>query len=52
MYYLSLKLSGDDNIMDSKMFIISEILGLLIFGGLRSAGCFVRFMNEEIITQS
>lgn len=37
------------NIMDSKFFIAAEFLALLLIGGLRSAGCMVRFMNEEII---
>lgn len=53
--YLLLKKVSEDtdtNIMDSKAFIISEVLMLLVFGGLRSAGCYVRFMQEEIIQQS
>jgi hypothetical protein len=41
---------GEENIMDSKLFIFAEILGLTLIGGLRSAGCLVRFLNEEIIT--
>ena len=41
-----------ENIMDSKYFIAAEILGLIVMSGLRSAGCMVRFMNEEIIQQS
>jgi hypothetical protein len=52
IYMLANRINGDDNIMDSKFFIFTEVLGLLIFGGLRSAGCFIRFMNEEIITQT
>lgn len=52
LYFLCRKMQTEDNVMDSKVFILSEILACLILGGLRSAGCFVRFMNEEIITQT
>ncbi|CDW90939.1 UNKNOWN [Stylonychia lemnae] len=41
-----------ENIMDSKYIIGAEIASLFVIGGLRSAGCMVRFMKEEIIQQS
>eukprot|EP00347_Sterkiella_histriomuscorum_P010038 403338929 len=47
--------SGSENStnpMDSKWFIGMELAILVLMGSLRSAGCFVRFMNEEIIQQS
>jgi len=35
--------------IDSKWLIAAEILGVILIGCLRAAGCMVRFMNEEII---
>lgn len=51
LYYIlnSLKKEGNSHIMDSNGFICFEILSLLLVGSLRSAGCYARFMQEEII---
>ena len=51
IHFLLSKLSQtpDSNIMDTKAFLASEILILLTMGCLSSAGCYVRFMQEEII---
>ena len=51
LYYLARNMQGaEDLIFDNKAFIAAEVCSLLLIGSLRSAGCFLRFMNEEIIT--
>jgi hypothetical protein len=35
--------------MDQPLWIAGEILTLLLIGGLRNAGCLIRYTNEEII---
>jgi hypothetical protein len=56
LYFILKKLyenSGDQELLlENKYFIFAEVFALLLIGGVRSAGCFIRFMSEEIITQS
>jgi hypothetical protein len=48
-YAIGLMSNEGENIMDSKFMIGAEVAALVLLGGLRSAGCMVRFMEEEII---
>lgn len=43
---------GEANPFDSKWVIAGEVALLCLLGAVRSAGCLVRFMSEEIIQQS
>ena len=53
LYYIFRYVNGpENNIMDRGSFIMTEIIALLLLGGLNSAGCFIRYMSEEIITQT
>jgi hypothetical protein len=53
LYGLMSKIQGEgENVMDYKGFIIGEIAMLIMVGGLNSAGCFIKYMNEEVIEQS
>ena len=40
---------GTEPSIDSKWLIAAEIIGVILLGCLRTAGCMVRFMNEEVI---
>lgn len=40
---------AENNVMDKGAFMVAEVMGLLLLGGLSSAGCFIRFMSEEVI---
>ena len=53
IYYLAAHLQGEgNNLLDKSGFMLAEVVGLLILGGLSSAGCLVRFMTEEVIAKN
>lgn len=53
LYFLWKHFQGaDNNVMDKGSFIIAEVLALLLLGGLNSAGCFIRYMNEDSIVSN
>jgi hypothetical protein len=35
--------------MDQPLWIAAEVIAVLLIGGLRNAGCLIRYTNEEII---
>lgn len=35
--------------MDLKPFMIVEVLLLLLVSGIKSAGCLLRYLNEDVI---
>lgn len=47
--WLEKKDEGSRKVMESKWFIAAEVGMILLIGGIRSAGCFARFVQEEII---